>query len=111
MDTPKMLWGKLESLYSVVATLNLIFLKSMLFNYKMDSSKSIDENLDEFTKMTLMLKGTDQALGETNEAMILLNLLPMDYLVVKNALQYTGTVPKLDLVIAGIKAKELVLNA
>lgn len=69
--------------------------------------KSIDDNLDEFTKMTLILKGTDQALEETIEAMLLLNLLPNEYLVVKNALQYTRLVPKLDLLIVGIKSKEL----
>ena len=43
--------------------------------------------------------------------MILLNSLPEEYHVVKNALQYTGVVPKLDLVIFGIKARELELNA
>ena len=90
---------------------NLVFLKGMLFNYKMDSSKSMDENIDEFTKMTLLLKGTDQALGDSSEAMILLNSLLPEYQVVKNALQYTGTVPKLDLIISGIKARELELNA
>ena len=111
MDNPLDLWSKLDSLYSVVSAPNLVFLKGMLFNYKMDSSKSMDENIDEFTKMTLLLKGTDQALGDSSEAMILLNSLPPEYQVVKNALQYTGTVPKLDLIISGIKARELELNA
>ena len=62
MDTAIQLWGKLESLYSVISAPNLVFLKGNLFNYKMDTSKSIDDNLDEFTKMTQILKGTDQAL-------------------------------------------------
>lgn len=42
----------------------------MPFNYIMDSSKSMDENIDVFTRLTLLLRGTDQALGDTNEAMI-----------------------------------------
>ena len=89
MDTAIQLWGKLESLYSVISAPNLVFLKGNLFNYKMDTNKSIDDNLDEFTKMTQILKGTDQALGDSSEAMILLNALPDEYSVVKNSLQYT----------------------
>lgn len=65
--------GKVEFLYYVVATPNLVFLKSMLFKYKMDNLKFMDDNLDEFIKMNLLLMGTHQALGETNEVMILLN--------------------------------------
>ena len=62
---------------------NLVFLKGMLFNYKMDSSKSMDENIDEFTKMTLLLKGTDQALGDSSEAMILLTLFHLNIKLLK----------------------------
>ena len=42
--------------------------------------------------------------------MILLNALPEEYSVVKNSLQYTGVVPRLDLVISGIRARELELR-
>ncbi|MDD0148768.1 hypothetical protein PSY31_24105, partial [Shigella flexneri] len=73
-------------------------------------SKSLDENLDDFLKLNLILKGTDQQLDETSQAMILLNSLTEEYLVVKNALQYSGTVPKLDLIISGLKARELELK-
>ena len=76
----------------------------------MDVTKSVEENLDEFLKMTLVLKGTDQELGDSSLAMILLNSLPDEYLVVKNALQYTGTVPSVDLIIAGLKFRELELR-
>ena len=43
--------------------------------------------------------------------MILLNSLLDDYDVVKHALWYTGIVLSLDLVISGIKARELELNS
>lgn len=87
LETLLGLWGKLESLYALQSALNLAFLKGALFSYKMDNSKSITENLDEFLKMTLILKGTNQELGDTSLAMILLNSLTNDYQVVKNALQ------------------------
>ena len=76
----------------------------------MDSSRSIEDNLDKFIKMTLILKGTDQELGSTSLAMIPLNSLPDDYQVVKNALQYTSTIPTLDLIVAGLKTRELELK-
>lgn len=47
MSTPLILWSKLNSLYSMVSIFNLVFLKSMLFNYKIDGSKSINEKIDE----------------------------------------------------------------
>lgn len=71
----------------------------------------MDENIDEYTKMILMLEVTNQTLGEVNETMILLNSLPSDYKIVNNVLQYNGSVPKFDLVVARIKARELELNA
>lgn len=66
---------------------NLVCLKNMLFNFKMDSLKSMIENIDEFSKMILMLKGSNQAL------------------------EYTSVVFKFDLVVPSIKARELELNA
>lgn len=68
------------------------------------------EIIDKFTKMILMLKGNNQALGEENETMILLYYIPSDYHVVINALQYTSVVPKFDLVVTSIKVRELELN-
>lgn len=76
----------------------------------MNSNRTIEENLDEFLKMTLVLKGTDQELSDSSLAMILLNSLDNEYQVVKNALQYTSTIPSVDLIVAGLKARELELR-
>lgn len=91
--------------------LNLVFLKYILFNYKMDSSKSMDENIDECTQIILMLESIDHSLDEGNEIMILLNSLLGDYQILKNALQYNSSLPKVDLVVARIYVRELELNA
>ena len=40
-----------------------------------------------------------------------MNSLPNVYQVVKNVLQYIGTVSKFDFIVSGIKARELELNA
>ena len=87
INTPINLWNKLDSLYSILTAPNLVYLKSMLFNFKMNASKSIDENIDKFTTLTLLLRDTNQALGDTSETIILLNSLPNDYNVVKRTLQ------------------------
>ena len=104
------LWNKLDCQFSVMIAPNLVYLKGMLLNFKMNTSNSMDENIDEFIRLALLLRGTDQTLGDTSKAMILLNSLPNDYDVVKHALWYNGIVPSLDLVIFGIKARELELS-
>ena len=109
-DTPLKLWSKLASIFQAKSSSNLAFLKGSLFGYKMDPSKSIDENLDELLKMTLVLKGTDLALSETSLSMILLNSIPENYQVVKDAFQYTGTMPSFDLIVTGLKTREIELK-
>ena len=59
MSNPIDLWNKLESLFSVMTAPNLVYLKGMLFNFKMDTSKSMDENVNEFTRLALLLRGTN----------------------------------------------------
>ncbi|XP_031249850.1 uncharacterized protein LOC116107700 [Pistacia vera] len=107
-ETPIGLWVKLESLYFLQSAPHLAYLKSALFLYKMDSNKTVEENLDEFLKMTLVLKGIDQELNDSSLAMILLNSFTDECQVVNNTLQYIGTVPSVDLIVAGLKARELV---
>ena len=57
--------------------------------------------------LALLLRGIDQALGDASEAIILLNSLSDDYDVVKHVLQYITILPSLDLIIFGIKDREL----
>ncbi|GAB2267012.1 hypothetical protein Dimus_037929 [Dionaea muscipula] len=61
-------------------------------------------------KFTLILKNTDQAIDDTSQAMILLQSLPDEYFVVKNSVKYSGVTPTVELVISGLKARELELN-
>ncbi|CAM8950179.1 unnamed protein product [Rhodiola kirilowii] len=96
LKTPLEMWDKLKTLFENQVTPNLSYLKASLFAFKMDSKKSIDDNLDEFLKMTLMLTGTAHALDDTSTVMILMNFIPDTYQVVKDAFQYTGIVPSFD---------------
>lgn len=46
---------KLESLYMTKSLTNKTYLKEQLFSFKMDPNKSLNDNLDEFKKITVNL--------------------------------------------------------
>ena len=52
-DTALKVWIKLKSLYMVKSLSNKIYLKEQLFVFKMDPYKTLEENLDEFKKITV----------------------------------------------------------
>ncbi|CAM8999807.1 unnamed protein product [Rhodiola kirilowii] len=91
--TPIAMWKKLESLHANQVAPNLSYLKASMFAFKMNVAKTVDENLDEFLKMSLILRDTTHALDDVSLVMILMNYIPESYHVVKDAFQYTGDVP------------------
>ena len=48
-------WKKLEGLYLTKSLTNKIYLKQRMFSFKMDPSKGLGQNLDEFKRMTIEL--------------------------------------------------------
>ena len=57
-----------------------------------------------------MLQGTDHALDDSSVVMILMNSIPENYQIVKDAFQYTGTVPSYDLFCSALRTRELELK-
>ncbi|CAM8890279.1 unnamed protein product [Rhodiola kirilowii] len=86
--TPTELWKKLEELFANQLAPNLAYLRATLYAFKMDASKPIDENLDEFLKIIILLNNPKETIDETSKVMILMNSLPESYQVVKDAFQY-----------------------
>ncbi|CAM8959458.1 unnamed protein product [Rhodiola kirilowii] len=109
--TPLAMWKKLETLHANQIAPNLSYVKASMFAYKMNSARTIDENLDEFLKMSLMLRDTPHVLDETSLVMILMNAIPDSYHVVKDAFQYTGDVPSYDRFCTALKTGELELKS
>ncbi|CAM8902984.1 unnamed protein product [Rhodiola kirilowii] len=103
-------WDKLTELYANQMAPNLAYLKAALFAFKMDSAKSIDENLDEFLKMTIMLSTPKETVDETSRVMILMNSIPESYQVVKDAFQYFGVVPPFEQFCGALRTRELELK-
>ena len=54
----------------------------------MDSSKNLEENLDDFKKITVGLANIDEKVSKENQAIILLNSLPDSYKDIKAAIKY-----------------------
>ncbi|TXG72862.1 hypothetical protein EZV62_001441 [Acer yangbiense] len=105
-------WNKLESLYMTKSLTNKIYLKERLFGFKMDPSKSLGQNLDEFKKMTIELANTGEKekLNDENEAIILLNSLPESFNDANAAIKYGRSSLSLEECVSALKSKELELK-
>ncbi|TXG72685.1 hypothetical protein EZV62_001264 [Acer yangbiense] len=105
-------WKKLESLYMTKSLTNKIRLKERLFSFKMDFSKGLGQNLDEFKKMIIELAnaGEKEKLSDENKAIILLNSLLESFKDVKAAIKYGRTSLSLEECISALKSKELELK-
>ncbi|TXG60237.1 hypothetical protein EZV62_014810 [Acer yangbiense] len=106
------IWKKLESLYLTKSLTNKIYLKERLFSFKMNPSKNLDQNLNEFKKMTIELAnvGENEKLSNENEAIILINALPDSFKDVKAAIKYGRTSLSFEECIFALKSKDLELK-
>ena len=59
-----------------------------LFNYKMDVSVSLNENLDRFLRMTQELERCKDTIDDIHQAVILLNALPSQFDNFKDVIQF-----------------------
>lgn len=57
-------WLKLKSLYITKSLTNRKYLKEQLFGSKINSSKFLDYNLDEFNKITVSLANIDEKISK-----------------------------------------------
>ncbi|KAK4841553.1 hypothetical protein QYF36_006375 [Acer negundo] len=78
----------------------------------MNPSKNLDQNLDEFKKMTIELAnaGENEKLSNENETIILLNALPDSFKDVKATIKYGRTSLSLVECISALKSKDLELK-
>uniref|UniRef100_A0A803QBD4 Uncharacterized protein n=1 Tax=Cannabis sativa TaxID=3483 RepID=A0A803QBD4_CANSA len=67
---------KLEQLYMSKTLPNQIYLKQRFYGFNMDESKSIDENIDEITKLVSNLESIRVKIEEDDQTIFLLNSLP-----------------------------------
>lgn len=101
------LWTKLESLFLRKSLSNKIFLKKKLFGFKMEPSKALELNLDDFKKVSIELANIGEAISDENQAVILLNFLPKSFNAIRVATEYGRDSLSLDVVVATLRYKEL----
>ena len=73
----------------------------------MDPSKTLEENLDEFNKITVGLANIDEKISTENQAIIILNFLPDSYKDLKSAIKYGRESLSLDDVLGALRSRDL----
>ncbi|KAL0437479.1 UNVERIFIED_CONTAM: hypothetical protein Sradi_0455800 [Sesamum radiatum] len=99
------LWKKLEELYTKTSLPSKLFLLEKFFKYKLDLSKNIEDNIDEFTKLIQDIKLTGDKSIDEYSPIVLLNAIPDSYSDVKSAIKYGRDSVNLETVINGLKSK------
>ncbi|PON64464.1 hypothetical protein TorRG33x02_273130 [Trema orientale] len=106
-DTAAKVWSKLDSLYLTKTLSNKIYLKEQLFGFKMDSTKSLEDNLDDFKRITVSLANIDEKINDENQAIIILNSLPESYKDLKSTIKYGRESLSLDDVLRALRSHDL----
>ncbi|KAL0340055.1 UNVERIFIED_CONTAM: hypothetical protein Sradi_4522300 [Sesamum radiatum] len=109
-ESAKELWKKLEELYTETSLPSKLFLLEKFFRYKLDLSKNIDENIDDFTKLIQDIKLTGDKNIDDYSPIVLLNAIPETYGDVKAAIKYGRDNVNLETVVSGLKSKEMDLR-
>lgn len=84
--TIECIWSKLENLYMSGSLHNRLHLKKSLFSFRMGTSKSMNDHLNEFSQLVNELLDMKVTLDNEDKVFILLNILSnkYDFLVTKN---------------------------
>ena len=100
-------WTKIESLSMVKSLSNKIYLKEQLFGFKMDPSKNLKENTNEFKKITVSLANAEEKISDENQAIMILNSLPNIFKDLKAAIKYERESLSLDDVFGALRLTDL----
>ena len=86
---------------------NKIYLKEKLFGFKMDPSKRLEENLDDFNKITIDLANIDKKINDENQVIILLNYLLDSFIELKVVIKHERDNISLDDVLGDLRSWDL----
>ncbi|KAL5553493.1 hypothetical protein UlMin_040894 [Ulmus minor] len=106
LETTAGIWKKLNELYLVKSLPNKIYLLEQFFGFKMDTSKIIDQNLDNFNKNLLDLGNSRKKFEDEDVSVILLNTLLDSFDEVITAIKYGRDALSISIVRNAIRSKE-----
>lgn len=104
------LWAKLDELYMPKTLTNKLYLKEQFLVFRMDSSKNLEENLDEYSRICTELENASETVSDDDQAVILLNSLPKSFKQVKAAIKYGRDKMSLDRILDALRLKDLELK-
>ena len=108
--TAATIWSALERLYNSKTLSNRIHLQHKFYTFKMQESKSIDENIDDFLKLVFGLSSVNVSVSEEVQAILLLSSLPSQYNQLKETLKYGRDTLTIEDVTNAAKSKEIELK-
>ena len=89
ISKPKDLWDALTAKYMTKSLPSTITLLSALFNFKMNTSVTLEDNLDKFLRLTQDLERCGDSIKDKHQATILLNALPAQFDTFKDVIQFS----------------------
>ena len=105
-DMAVAMWTALNTLYTETSLPNRIYLQHKFYTFKMNDSKSIDNNVDDFLKLVTDLNNLSVEVDEEVQAILLLNSMPQRYDQLKETLKYGRDTLKINEVTGAARSKE-----
>lgn len=100
----------LDNMFMAKSLPNRIYLKQMLYAYKMSESMSIEENVNDFFKLISNLENVKVMIPEEDQAIVLLMSLPRQFDQLKETLKYCKATLALEEITGAIRSKTLELG-
>ncbi|AAF19226.1 Highly similar to Ta1-3 polyprotein [Arabidopsis thaliana] len=82
------LWATLNKKYMETSLPNRIYTQLKLYSFKMVSTMTIDQNVDEFLRIVAELGSLEIQVDEEVQAILILNSLPASHIQLKHTLKY-----------------------
>ena len=108
--TAASIWTALERLYNQKTLPNRIHMQHKFYTFRMEDSKSVDQNIDDFLKLVSGLASLKVEVTEEVQAILLLNSLPAQYNTLKETLKYGRDTLTIEDVMNAAKSKEIELK-
>ncbi|WZZ20474.1 hypothetical protein YC2023_121861 [Brassica napus] len=100
-------WELLDRLYMAKTLPNRVHAQLKVYLFRMQDSKSIDQNVDDFLKLITDLNNLSIEIPEEVQAILLLNALPGRYDSLKETLKYSREAIRVDEIASTSRSKEM----
>lgn len=110
-ETARELWENLIKRYQSSTLPNKVSLQTKFYGFRMDTAKTIKENLEVFYKLIQELAICGERIPDQLKCIILLNALPPAYNSIKEIFQCSGDELSLERLLDSIKLKEASLGS